>query len=443
VIPFQHLPAGLFVLLALVIAPLEVSAQRAQVLEVEPNDRCDQAQEVGEYPSVVVSGNFDSARLGRQDLEYYAFEAEPGAILDAYLNLLGPDGDYGSAYQQMRVGLFDTSCRVLAWSDVPDAVEGDETDYSGYLRFRVGPEGRYVLGVTGANDVGFAGVADPFVSGSYFLWVGPKDDPPPKQPNYFIDGQVVDAQTGHGLSGHHPPYARLTFHSCRHPYAFAGSSYVGQLVQVCEPLIATVVPDPEGHFELVGWEWPSHPSGPGEEDTGRFLVTAWAVGYEPQAWVFQVDPGGEVSGVIALERTPAVLGQVGNYLPPIEFGAVSPCDDLPASGGTCRYSVEIVNRGDTRIRGVAWSNVQAQGTSAGLGYSSFTASRQQNINLRGESSTLVRFSFDVPDGIAEGAVICADASVSDRDDALLGALWTERLFCMQKHGASFVVLDRQ
>jgi hypothetical protein len=302
--------AATALLAALVTTPVEAVAQGAQgqsamshgaraADNARPNHTCRTAKNIGSAPTFI-EGMFEALEGNRQDIHFYAFEAEPGKVMSAWL-VNDPGADV-LVHGKLLVGLFDSKCRALAWNDHPDRVEGDEADYAAYLRFRVPDDGRFILAATSAEDRAFAGKLDrdlqEAVTGTYLLHVRDVTSPSRfESPNYFITGRVVDRVTGDGLSGYHPPYARVTVRSC----AYISLVIRTALNQHCYPKVATVVPDREGRFEVVGWEFTDHPFGESDE-LGWFLINAWAVRYEADAWLFRAEAGGEVTGVIELDR---------------------------------------------------------------------------------------------------------------------------------------------
>ncbi|MDH3842190.1 MAG: hypothetical protein OES35_14865, partial [Chromatiales bacterium] len=56
-------------------------------------------------------------------------------------------------------------------------------------------------------------------------------------------------------------------------------------------------------------------------------------------------------------------------------------------------------------------------------------------------SRTLRFSFNVPAGVADGAFFCADGWFSDRETAFMGTLRNEFLFCSVKQFGMFKALD--
>jgi hypothetical protein len=372
---------------------------RADVVEFEPNNTCETAQYVGWLSdATTVRGELHvdyGVEPPARDVDFYAFEAEPGSVLRA--SLLGASSGAGSLVDPV-LGLYDSSCRLIDWND------DGSTGLDSAITFEVPEDGAFVLAASGFPDFGFSG--DHMEEGGYALVIA---EPPPAIGS--ISGRIVDGVTGVGLPGNEPPFAFVNLNRC---YG-----------EDCWYPIASASPDHEGRFEVTADNF-GNPI-----EIGSFRLDAWAGEYEPSAvGPFTVGAGEHRN-----------LGNLGLNPPPIVFGAVNPCAEVPERGGTCRYSVDVVNNTPEMVRGLAWSNVQAWGTGSVLGYSHFTAAHQQVVNLRRYSGNTLRFSFEVPAGVADYAVMCADAWFSNRENAFLGSVRSEQLFCVQKRGGIFVAMD--
>lgn len=374
VVSFLYWPAGAF----------------AQLVESEPNDTCEQALGVAlgqAAQGVTVAGELydDGNYEPPNDVDYMMFTGEAGAKLVVRLRgAPSGDGTLGDPF----LGLFNSSCELLAMND--DDMSGDGYSLNSAIYFDVPDDGEFVVAATACCDWSFTG--DHWAQGTYILSF---DAPPPVIDH--ISGRVIDAITGAPL-----PWANLNLMRCQD--------------DMCENNIAWANSDDDGYFTFnqTIYGYPIR--------TGTFVVRAWYWDYEP----------GEVGPFDVGEGEHYDTGDIGLQPPPVTFGTVTPCDNLPSSGGTCRYSVVVNNNRPGRLQGLAWSNVQAYGTGSVLGYSEFTASREQKTNIKGLSSATLNFSFDVPAGVADGAYICTNAWVSNRENAFLGTIRAQQLFCVQK-----------
>lgn len=366
---------------------------RADSFEIEPNDTCETAQTVGYLGSLphAVRGSLDPVF----DVDFFVLEAEPGAELQA--RLLGAFSGEGSL-EDPFLGAFHSHCEFIAADD--DGGGGLESR----LRFTVPANGRIVLAATACCDTEFTG--NHGQEGSYALVI---EEAPPAIGS--ISGRLTDSKTGQGLSGMAPTFAWLSLNRCADVF--------------CWDFVTSVAVEVDGRFQL-STDYLQRPI-----ETGSFVIEASAMAYDPAVvGPFEVGPNEHLD-----------LGDIPLAPPPMAFGAVTPCDDLPSAGGTCRYSVEVRNNTADSIGGLAWSNVVAHGTGSRYDFSQFTAARHQVSNIRGMSGATLRFSFDVPAGVADGAFICVDAWFSNRDNAFLGTILQAHLFCVVKSGGSFQAAD--
>jgi len=183
----------------LVLAAGQSSQTLAQTTEVEPNDTCPAAQDIGSIDVTgpfTVSGSLDTPP-DEPDVDFFRFEATPGAVVVA--DLEGEPSGAGTLADPY-LGLFDSDCNLLASND----------DFSGLnsrLQFAVPTDGIFVLAATSCCDDDFTG--DGGSSGSYQLTVAPA--PPPIG---SIAGRVVNADTGEPLPGDSPPFAAVELFLC-------------------------------------------------------------------------------------------------------------------------------------------------------------------------------------------------------------------------------------
>lgn len=389
----------LTILTAMVLSALsflDPPAALAQLLEEEPNDSCPATQVVGTMPGLpaTVSGSLDTD-YGVEppvfDVDFYTFETVPGSRLRVELRGAGSGvGTLGDPF----VGVLGSDCSLIALND--DSVLGLESR----LDLEVPGDGVFIVAATGCCDGSFTGVHG--LEGSYELHI--LAAPPAIG---AISGRLVDAVSGEPLSGYEPPYAIAELFRCGDAGCFEYAAFI--------PI------GDDGRFRVET----NNIGGPLE--VGNYLIAARADGYELiETGPFAVGVGEDYdAGDIPLEP------------PSLVFANVVPCADLPASGGVCNYSVDVRNNTSEPIRGLGWSNVQAYGTGSPLSYSFFPAQREQFARVGPRASHTLRFSFNVPSGVADGAFFCADGWFSDREMAFMGTLRNEVLFCVSKQQGTF------
>ena len=184
----------------LVLGPAPVSAQ---VLEEEPNNTCQTAQEVGALSGLpaIVSGSLDTDYVSDppvRDVDFYQFYGTPGSKLRS--ELLGSGSGVGTLVDPF-LGLFDSQCNLLAAND--DSSLGLESR----IDFEVPADGVFILAATGCCDNEFIGAHGQ--EGSYQLGIL---EPPTAIGS--ISGRVVDELTGEPLSGVELPYAFAELIGC-------------------------------------------------------------------------------------------------------------------------------------------------------------------------------------------------------------------------------------
>ncbi|PLX54586.1 MAG: hypothetical protein C0629_16920 [Chromatiales bacterium] len=388
---------GVMLAALLVLGPAQAFAQ---VQEQEPNNTCLTAQAVGALAglSTIVSGSLDTDYVSDPpvyDVDFYQVEATPGMRFRTELR--GASSGVGTLGDPF-LGLFASDCSLLAAND--DSVLGLDSQ----IDFEVPADGVFILAATGCCDQEFIGAHGQ--EGSYELGIL-------EAPAAIgsISGRVLDAVSGEPLSGVEPPYAFAELFRC----SDAG----------CFNYVAFIPVEADGTFRIAT----DNDGNPLE--AGSYLIAARADGFEPaEAGPFAVGAAEDFD-----------VGDIDLSPPPVVFANVVPCADLPADGGVCRYTVDVRNNTRSAIRGLGWSNVQAFGTGSPLGFSFFPAQRDQFLRVPALSSRTLRFSFNVPAGVADGAFFCADGWFSDRETAFMGTLRNEFLFCGVKQFGMFRALD--
>ncbi len=200
-----------------------------------------------------------------------------------------------------------------------------------------------------------------------------------------ISGRVVDAETGVGLSGVDSPYASLELQGCSEEDGFVWCDFLDQMDT-----------DGAGYFRFV-------PARPGHLMAGDYKVVVHAEGYIAR-------DGPTIPQVLAGEDRD--VGEIPLERYPIALSVVEPCEDLPSSGGVCRFSVRVANRTDHRpIKGAAWSIVHgsslvAEHAGSLTGTTQFQTGNPIPTTLRPGASRVLRFRFFVPPTVPESSDIC-------------------------------------
>jgi hypothetical protein len=373
----------------------------AQTAEQEPNNSCLSAQSLGS-PGPLPADIFGSLDPETgvvpppSDVDFFSLSFAPGQRIR--VDLLGAPSGAGEL-PDPYLGFFDSSCTLIAAND--DSILGLESR----LNIETPADGVVILAATGCCDGEFS--AGHGYAGSYVLAI---TDPPASIGS--IGGRVVEAGSGRPLPGNESPYPVVELTAC-------GASG-------CSLIVANTAPDENGEF-LFTTNFEGLPL-----EVGEYSIYVYALDYlydATQAGPFAVGEGEDLD-----------VGDLFLEPPPFVFGSVVPCADLGPSGGVCRYSVEVSNRTGNALFGIAWSNVQGYATGSPLGYSWFTARREQVVRIGAGRTSRLTFSFDVPAGVADGAFFCADVWLSDRQQAFLGTVQTQSLFCVSKQAGEYRML---
>lgn len=371
-------------------------ASWSQITEIEPNDTCAEAHVIGEVTTLplAVLGELvlDYSAEPPGDVDFYQYTAPPGTALRA--NLRGAESGAGTLYNGY-LGLFDSACNLLA----------ENYQYQGAepkINFTVPEDGIFILAATGCCS--FDGWN--WSEGTYRLSLTQ-----PPVPVTAITGRLVDAVTGAPLAGNMPPYSWVELRRCR----LAGCIYQ----------VASLSPDESGAFSFET-DYYGNPLDPGD-----YMVGASANDYQ----------FAEVGPFTAVSAEVTDLGDIALQPPPFVIENIVPCADIPAGGGTCKYSVDMRNNTGSDIRGLSWSLVNAWGGSSVFGYTYFQTDKAQATRVGAFSSRTVSFSFKVPGEVAEGTSMCTEAWFSDREASYFGTLRQAWLFCVMKQYGSYTVMD--
>lgn len=373
---------------------LGVSAgARAQSSEEEPNDTCDEAQQVGEIGiPFTLDGELDES--ADADIDFYRFVAEPGIELSVEQ---GGQMSGSGTLDDPFLGWLDSACRLRSTND-------DYYSLDSRLFLTVPPDGEFVIAASSCCDGELDGSG--FSKGSYRLSIS---EAPPAIGS--ISALAADAITGVPLPGDRPPFASFELYRCSD----------GD----CSTSIAWQSADSEGRVSFFR-DWFDGPL-----RVGTYRVMAYADEYDPA--------GSEPFAVGAGEDFD--LGSLFLDPPPISLSGIEACEPLPSEGGACRYEVRINNNTPDPVHGLVWSLVSGFGLDSRLGYTEFEASPgglQDQVVLRRRfgidafDGQAFGFAFTVPSSVPDGATFCARLNVGLGADPLYGTTAGQFLFCVEK-----------
>jgi hypothetical protein len=375
----------------------------AQAVEVEPNDPCVEAQDIGPIDvtgAFSVQGSLDTPP-DEPDVDFFRFSATPGAQVVA--NDEGQDTGAGTLPDPV-LGLFDTDCNLLVTDD--DSGVG----LNSRLRFDVPPDGVFVLAATSFPDFGFSG--DGAVSGTYLLTISP---PPPSIGS--ISGRIVDALTDEPLPGNEPPFASAELLRCED--------------DVCS-VVTSQSADGDGRFRF-DLDFDGQPL-----PVGTYQVRAFANEYE-QA---ETDPS-EVG-----EGEDVDIGDIPLEPPQISVSNIQPCEDLLPQGDICRYSIQVRNNTRAPVRGLAWSIVDGSGLLSSLTFTQFEASTRggsrqavrERLAVGPLDEATLEFQFDVPPFVI-GAQFCTRVFFGVDPSPLVTTVRESFLFCIIGSATGFELMS--
>lgn len=337
-----------------------------------------------------LDGTLDSSIA--PDVDFLRLEGLPAGSL-VVVDLIGYSETGEGAVGDPYLGVFDSACNSIAVVD----------DYGGTLNSRsyvtVPEDGTLVLAVTVCCDWEFVGGG----TGTYRLSVTPTFT------INSITGRVADAISRRPIPGSSPFNGRTELIFCDDLYCISVNS-----AQLDDSGNLRYETDYNGNRLLAG----------------RYILNAYAEQYQPLSKdIGTINQGQDFN-----------LGVVGIQPFPIQFSEVVPCQNVPASGGRCDYSVNIRNTQASAFRGLAWSNLGAYGTGSFVGASQFTADDEHVALTRAGKSGSVKnfvFHFDVPAKVPDYASFCTDVWLGN--NARIPSLDTVGqyfLFCIQKDPAS-------
>ncbi len=364
----------------------------AQGIDIEPNNACTNAQDLGEitFPSFVLNGSLDTPPE-IPDVDFFRFTAQPGAPIR--VDHEGQATNSGTLPDPF-LGLFDSACRLL---DVND----DTQSLNSRLIFTVPADGIFVLAASSCCDFEFLGQG--ISSGTYQVTI--------TAPSFIdsIRGRIIDAITGLPLRGDVPPFGFVELLRCTN----------GDCFQV----VNAQSTDNAGRFEFVQ-DFAGQPL-----EVGEYQVQAFAIDYDL----------GRTDSYNVSEGEALDTGDIPLQPPPVQFSEIRPCGDLPPEGGRCRYSVRITNHGGSPFGGMAWSLVDSNDTGSRLGYSIFQAGPP--VRIAPGRSRVAHFQFYVPNTVRDGAFICVRVFFGQGRDEFFDTLGQRNLFCVEKGFGAFSIME--
>lgn len=372
------------------MAPAETTVTATDpATESEPNNSCQTAQSVGTVPlPFVLDGNLDSSQS--PDVDFYRFEGVPGAAV--VVDLAGAPTGQGTLSDPF-LGFFDSNCSLLAMND-------DFTSLNSHLEITIPADGAYILGATICCDSEFAGGGE----GSYQLTVTPVE----------LIGSISGRVTG---------MAGIPLRGDVEPFAFVRLLQCGDF----------------GCFDV---------NSQATDSEGRFLFESDANGEPLRAGNYQIVVSANQYRVGQTEQF--AVGEAEEYdtgdfalAPfPVVFSNARPCV-VPARGGTCEFSVKIINGLSTRLSGKAWSMASGSGIGSPINFTAFQTDTPVNVRLDPGRSTTLRFRFRVPGSVANGASICGLVYVGQNPSPFFAPVGLNVVFCLTKGDAGFTLMSPQ
>lgn len=374
----------------------------AQEADAEPNGLCASAALVGPASGFATTGELSDASPDAR-LQFFRFEAEPGAMLEATLQ--GQSSGRGSLRDPL-LGLFGDDCRLIAVND-------DYRNADSRLRFEVPADGAFVIAAAAYPDFGFTGEIEGN-AGTYELGVGA---PPPSIGSITV--RLFDPVFGAPVPGDRDPYANATLYRCERD---------------CDEYVTGYNANGEGTVRFT-------PQDLGDSlAAGTYLIRAAASGYSSnESGRFSVGDGEDLS-----------VGDLPLFPPAFSIGAVEGCGPLPPQGGICRYRAELRNATDGPFSGLAWSLVDSYDLGSPNGRTSFEASvagaadaadatgpTRVPVFVDSLSSAVVEFEFEVPSFLADGTTFCQSLYLGVDPRPLYATVARSDLFCVAKIPGGF------
>jgi len=219
----------------------------------------------------------------------------------------------------------------------------------------------------------------PFTVGSGENKVLPNLQLPPAPVIGSISGRIVDSVTHAPLSGLADPHAHVSLFGC--------ASY--------------------GCVSLDGFA----------DGTGRFRFDHDSSGLPILAvsGLSMMVVGDQYQQI--MQQIPALtpgenldLGDIPLISNPVRFTLLQGCTSVPASGGTCQYSIQVTNGSASSVEGTLWGTVNTFGLGSFVNQSTFEIGDQE-LSLAAatrttRSSKSATFRLTIPPSVPPGAFIC-------------------------------------
>lgn len=380
------------------------SAVYAQAMEIEPNNQCEAAQDLGAIAlPFLLSGELTSngsPSNGGSEIDFYKFTAAAGTAL--IVEQKG-SGTNSGTLDDPFLGWFNSACELQEVND-------DFMSLNPRLILDPPADGVIIIAASSCCDFDFNGAG--FGAGSYELSI---DNAPPSIGS--ISAQALDAISGAPLAGNRVPFAFFTLATCN------GDD--------CSMIISVKNADGDGRVSFM-----TNDEFPEPLLVGTYELRAFADGFEVAS-----------SGPFFVGE--AVDFDIGALLlnpPPITISDIEPCDTLPAGGGTCQYRVRVNNNTDKRTGGLIWSLVDAFNLGTELDFTVFEASTRDTANrfvarqafgFDAFDSDTIEFQFPVPSSINNGAQFCTSLFVGLHPNPLFNLAQNNFLFCIEKNEGVF------
>jgi hypothetical protein len=433
--------------LLLTVFLLTTATAALAVQEIDPNNTCALAQNVGALsPNATITVNGALKTLPTvPDIDFYKFTGgTPGDLLRVTLR---GAWDAVDTLTLPMAGVFTSSCGLTFNSGAYDPISFEVV---------VPADGVAILAVTSCCDFGFIGAGS--YLGSYTLTATEIATVS------SISGRATDAVTSLGISG-----VQADLYLCQEPTCTAGTSFV-----------TYANTDSLGNFTFTNSTFQGYGQGifPGtydvtlQDNSGRYLMTVSAPfsaasgeqkviaaipmtptpvigsvsgrlvdsvthaplsgvgvpfaqislsgciqfvcsfisGYTDSSGRFKFDHGQSGNGIVATVplslyinadqyqqlfiSTPPIgvgvnqdLGDIQVASNPIRFNVLQGCSNVPLSGGECEYQVEITNAISSAVEGVAWATIYAQNLGSFSYQSTFQTGEPREMYLAGATMT--------------------------------------------------------
>jgi hypothetical protein len=286
--------------LSALVCPL-AWAGGAATAEVEPNNSCAAAQDLGAIGTATVSGTIDTS-----DVDFFTLKVAPGSLLQ--INMRGAPSGAGTL-PNMLMGLLDADCAVQQYSD------NSENGFEAKLVLVVPSDGIVRFAAAGNPDFAFTGTNTD--TGTYTLSIGA-----PTGPVIGLSGRLTDATTGQPLT--RDQFAVVNLMSC--PSASYG---------ICTTYMAQGIPDAQGRYTIAQAVPP-----------GAYQIRVRADNHTAY---------NSAPFTVTGPRDPSVRDYALPPLP-VVVSDVAPCQSMTA-GGTCTYSYRLTNTTASPVQASVWSQI--------------------------------------------------------------------------------------